>query len=54
MCDAKPNTVKDISADEPNGMADTNKVRAQCAAVKKECLVDSSYIYYSLRDLEMS
>jgi hypothetical protein len=40
MCDAKPSTIKDIRANELNGMADNDNTRAKLAAVKREGLVD--------------
>jgi type III secretory pathway component EscV len=49
MCDAKPNKIEDIKADEPNGMADTDDARAQLAAVKKESQFDTKrYFLYQL------
>ena len=40
MCDAKPATVGDVRADEPDELANTAAARAQLRNVKKEGLMD--------------
>ncbi len=39
-CEAKANTIEDIRAIAPDGMANTDEVRAQLSTVKKEGLID--------------
>ncbi len=35
VCDAKPNTIEDITANKPNGMEDTDEARAQLGTRRK-------------------